>query len=115
MVIATSPWASSGGLDLDSGLEKKKSGRDDRRVGIHGFFFTMIAGFVYVSTNVRRGISVIISSYFLGFLCERSLEEKYFATKGLRSIGVAFVIRDEEKIVVYKNFIRIDWNRIGYI
>lgn len=39
-----------------------------------GFFFTMIAGFVYVSTNdhfkARNKCNFDISWYLLGFLCE---------------------------------------------
>lgn len=75
-------------------------------------FFRMITGFVCTFPRTRFGeekskynfmvclllrcflvIRVIIGS------CARS--GKYFATKGLRSIGFAFFIRDERIIILY--------------
>lgn len=86
-------------------------------------FFRMITGFVCTFPRTRFGeeknkynfmvclllrcflvIRVIIGS------CARS--GKYFATKGLRSIGLAFFIRDERIIILYSAGILFELIRI---
>lgn len=111
MVIVASPWAS---IEAWPRFRKKKSERDDRGEfeRFVDSFFRMITGFVCTFPRTRFGeeknkynfmvclllrcflvIRVIIGS------CARS--GKYFATKGLRSIGFAFFIRDERIIILY--------------
>lgn len=79
-------------------------------------FFRMITGFVCTFPRTRFGeeknkynfmVCLLLRCLWLSELLSvlvRDLENdegKYFATKGLRSIGFAFFIRDERIIILY--------------